>query len=325
MSEIIPFSTGNVPAHLAKLFGGVNKDLITAVSGYPSMSIKGKIFHVVRGQERSMVARPDGDPAASIEVVIVRANPNRSKVYYDKGYEEGSDAKPTCYSNDGVTPAADAEDVQAKKCSVCPHNQWGSRITDNGAKGKACSDSQRLAIAAPGLINDPMLLRVPAASLKACTEFAQSLEKRGVPYPAVVTKIGFDHTVAHPQLTFKPVGFVDEDTAKKIVEIQNSDLVKQIIGLSDVPAIAQEPETEEAPAPEPAPKAKPVEQEEEAPAPAPKAKATTAFAASSDEEEAPAPAPKAKAAKAAPVISEVSGDLASDISKVLGTLGFDDE
>lgn len=40
-------------------------------------------------------------------VVILKAGPagdKLSKVYYASGYTEGSDAKPLCYSNDGIAP-----------------------------------------------------------------------------------------------------------------------------------------------------------------------------------------------------------------------------
>jgi hypothetical protein len=260
-TQIIPFESAKLPANVSSLFS-VSNDLGANVGGggYPHVSIKGKVFHITRGDERTLVTKPNEDePAASIEVVIVKANAQLSKVFYEGGYSEGSEAKPTCYSNDGISPAADAQEAQAKKCAACPHNQWGSRITDNGGKGKACADSRRVAIASLNLINDPMLLRVPAASLKTLQQYNELLAKRGVPYQAVVTKIGFDYTVAHPALTFKPVGFIDDETAAKVYEVMNSDVVSNIIGAVSTPAIAPAPiEAEDAPVAV-KPKAKPVE------------------------------------------------------------------
>eukprot|EP00729_Bicosta_minor_P019763 gene19763-31784_t len=69
----------------------------------------------------------------------------RSKVFYNSGFVEGSVAKPTCYSNDGIAPASDAEEPQSKKCNVCPHNQWGSRITENGGKAMRFVEEEELA------------------------------------------------------------------------------------------------------------------------------------------------------------------------------------
>jgi hypothetical protein len=245
--NIIPFDAQGASTAIAQInaaFKGTAKDLVgtSAGQGFPVVSIKGKVFHIQRGDEKTLITKPgEDDPAAAIEVVIVRANPNRSKVYYKGGYTEGSVDKPLCSSNDGVKPSADAAVPQAKACAVCAHNQWGSKITENGAKGKACSDSRRLAIATADAPADPMLLRVPAASMKPMEEYGKMLDARGISYQAVVTRIGFDYTVAYPQLTFKPVGLIGEAaTLKEVLRMQDSEIVRNIIGLVDAPATQEE-------------------------------------------------------------------------------------
>jgi hypothetical protein len=253
MNDMIAIKASKLPAHLQTRTKAQNV-FAAAVSagGFPVVSIKGKVFHVQRGDERTLVTKPgaDDEPAASLEVVILATNPNKSKVYYAHGYEEGSSAKPDCYSNDGLSPASDAEDPQAKKCATCPHNQWGSRITDNGSKGKACSDSMRLAIAPAGQLNDPMLLRVPAASLKTLGAYGAQLAKRGVSPEHVVTKIGFDYTVAHPALTFKATRFVDEAELAEVeaVVLDEAETIGNITGTSGAPA-AENEKLAETPAP----------------------------------------------------------------------------
>ena len=232
-SHVIPFETASLPAFLQETFGITNDLIVSGGGGYPTVSIKGKVFTLKRGDEKTLITNADDEPARSLEVVILKAGPagdKLAKVYYKSGYTEGSDAKPLCYSNDGIAPSINATEPQCKTCAACPQNVWGSHVSEDGKKGKACSDSKRLAIAPAGQINDPMLLRVPAASLKALTAFGQQLAKRGVPYQAVVAKIGFDYSVAHPALTFKPVGFVDEGTLGEIKEAKESDLVKRICG-----------------------------------------------------------------------------------------------
>lgn len=284
MSNLVPVEN-NVPAHIAARFGGVaNTDLSANVGmgGYPIISCKGKVWHVVRGDERTLITNDEGDPRSNLEVVIVKSNPHLSKVFYQSGYEEGSQAKPTCYSNDGTRPADDAQTPQAEKCAVCPNNVWGSRITDNGSKGKACSDSRRLAVAPVADLENPMLLRVPAASLKDLTAYAEMLTRRRAPYQAVVTKVGFDHSVAHPQFTFKVVRWLTDEEADTVARVMESDLVASITGMAAEPAIegtpparavetAAKPEPKAKPAAarkaEPAPKAAPVMEEEEVPAP----------------------------------------------------------
>lgn len=319
MSQLIPFdfnsATSKLPAHIAAAFSVTGPSALTTGvnAGYGVISIKGKVFHIVRGDERTLITKPgEDDPAASIEVVILDANPRLSKVYYPSGYEEGSVEKPTCYSNDSVAPAEDAPEKQSVKCATCAHNQWGSRITDNGKKGKACADSRRMAVATVSQPNEPMLVRVPAASLGPLAEYGDMLQKRGVNFSAVVTKIGFDYTVAHPALTFKPTAFLDAETAAKVVESRGSDLVKKIINggqIADQVAGEQKAQPEMASptgtAPADAPTASP------APAAKPVAARTTK--------------PKAEAAPATPPAStpEVSAEVASEVAALVSDLDFD--
>lgn len=330
--NLIPFESAKVPASVAAAFNVSFDDFSTGQrGGFPVISIKGKVFHIKRGDEKTLVSDPtagDDVPARSIEVVVIKTHPGVAKTYYSKGFSEGSVEKPDCYSNDGVAPAADAQDAQARKCAACPHNQWGSKITEDGKKAKACQDVKRLAVAAAGQLNDPMLLRVPAASLKTWDQYVDLLKKRGVPPPSVVTKIGFDYAVAHPALTFKPVGFVSDEMVAEIRETMESDVVSNIIG-GVVPETA--PEVGDGPLEAPAPKA-------EKPTPAKKAEATKAKPSSSlasvvegappakakvrveqEDDEAPAPAKKAE-----PKVV-VDDDLGAELDDMLAGLGFDDE
>lgn len=240
MAHIIPFENASKLPEYIKAFNvtDFNSDLtVHAGGGFPVISIKGKTFAVVRDGERKVIPNPKDpeSPATSIEVVIIKANKNTSKVYYAKGYDKDTSEgqKPDCYSNDGIAPAADAQNPQSKKCATCPHNQWGSRITEKGTtKGKACADVVRLAVAPVGQLNDPMLLRVPPASIRALGEYGQLLTKRGVSYNMVVTKISFDTEAESPRLLFKPVGFLDESEFAQVRRMMEADIVYDILGIS---------------------------------------------------------------------------------------------
>lgn len=256
--NIIPFDQGGkLPAYLKSFnVAELNADLTAhAGGGFPVISIKGKVFAIVKDGERTVLPNPKDpeSPATSIDVVLLKANKGTSKVFYLKGYDpkDGEGQKPDCYSSDGIEPAADAQNKQAKKCATCPHNQWGSRITEKGAsKGKACADTVRMAVAAAGQVNEPMLMRVPPASIKGLGEYGQMLAKRGIGYNMVVTKIAFDMEAESPKLTFKPVGFLDDAAFGEVQEIVQSDIVQNILGASVVPtaveAPAADPETEAA-------------------------------------------------------------------------------
>ena len=302
MSNLVSFEAGGVPAHIARRFAeqAGNSDLSGGVGmGYPILSYKGKVWHVVQGENRTLIANDDGEPRSSIEVVLLKSNPALSKIYYEGGYEEGANAKPTCYSNDSVAPAPDATDKQATKCAICPHNQWGSRITEQGGKGKACSDSRRLAVAPVGDLESPMLLRVPAGSLKELAAYAEMLNKRKTPYNAVLTKIGFDHTVAHQKFTFKALGYLTDEQYDTVEQVVDRDVIGAITGISGASA-ATEAE-EEIPGTPPsrlsgAAKAEPVQQAPAAPVEKPKT--TSAFSSASSDEVTEAVQPKAEKPKA---------------------------
>lgn len=243
----IQASAMQLPAHLQAKFGtpSVNDDLSAGVSaGYPIISYKGKTWAVSQGKDRNIIENDRGEPVWSIDVVITKANPNISKVWYEAGYEEGSDARPDCYSNDGKFPMPDSPKLQSPGgCAVCPLNQFGSKITENGAKGKACADSRRLAVAPEGDLENLMLLRTPAASLKELRSYSETLTKRGIPYQAVVTRIAFDREVAYPKLVFSPVRFLSEEEAATVIEMRESTLADDITLRENVAQAAAAPVT----------------------------------------------------------------------------------
>lgn len=319
-NDLIPFDDDEqLPAHAGELFGDTNDDLSGGVTlGYPVISYRGKIWAINEGDVRTTVTRRIDDeevPSPYIEVVIVKANPNLSKVYYEDGYEEGSNAKPTCYSHDGRAPAADAAAPQAEACLACPHNAWGSRVTDNGSKGKACADSRRLCVVPSGQLDRPMLLRVPAGSLKDLVAYGDMLKRRKTPYQAVVTRISFDVDAAHPKFTFKAKAWLGPDSQREVAELMRQDIVQQILGaptpMENRPAVATAPKT----------KASVNEADVDAAiAKRPARKADPQVVSSSEvdqalpkEEKAPA-GPKKKSAKVSSLIEEADAQLESLLS-----------
>lgn len=362
MSNSLTLAGGaQLPAHLAGFAVEANSDLAQGVSlGFPILSYKGKVWHLCEGDSRQLIANDQDEPVPSIEVVILKANPNIGKTYYPDGYEEGSSERPVCYSNDSVAPAADSPQPQSNKCAICPHNQFGSKITENGARGKACSDFRRLAVAPSGDLERAMLLRVPAASLKELVAYASDLNKRHVPYQAIVTRVGFDHTVAYPKLSFKAMRYLDEQEVGIVREMMDSDLVASITSVNAVsPSVATAPaQTDElgpapahvqqmAPQAEPAPRAttarrtKPTEATVDeidaaitaaptpapAPAPAPAAEppkksAGAAFGGSAKAAPAAAPAPPPAAQPQAEKTTVLVAGAMAELDAALA--GFDD-
>lgn len=235
MSNIILFGAdAKLPAYMANktALSAINRDVVGQGASFPVLSIKGKVFTLVRDNEKKVLMRDD-DPdevLQNITLTVIRAN-TKSRVFYAKAYVEGESdgAKPTCFSNDGAVPDAMALDKQAAKCALCPHAIWGSK---DGTKGTECSTNTRLAVADPAHVDDPFLLRVPGASRKGFAAAVKAAETRGIPYNALVLKVGFDKEAPSPKLTFKLTGLLDDATYARVSALYDDETVHEIVGMA---------------------------------------------------------------------------------------------
>ena len=237
MSNIILFSAGaQLPAYLQNkaTLALINADVASGGTSFPVLSIKGKVFTLVKDKQKKVLMRPDDQDEIlqNINLAVVRANKN-ARVFYMKEYSEDDTGDsvskaPDCYSGDGVTPAADAKSPQAKKCQLCPHAVWNS---GKQGKGTACSVNTRLAVVDPDNVGEPWLLRVPAGSRANFADACKVADSRGLPYNAVIFKVGFDPLAPSPKLTFKPIGLASDTAYGKISEMYETDDVKDIVGL----------------------------------------------------------------------------------------------
>jgi hypothetical protein len=262
-----------LPADLASVFDAdaLSGDLSEGAGGggFQVLSFRGSKWRVKSSGDEHPILNQDGESAPSIEVVMLKANKGVSKIWYAKKYVEGDAESPDCFSIDGEKPDSTSTNAQAASCAACPHNQWGSRITENGTKAKACQDNRRVAVQLMANVpleveDEPMLLRVPAASLNDLATFGKKMQEKGYPYNAIITRIGFDIDAAYPKLTFKPVRPITNEEAAMVAEKFNSDETHRILNempeaealtTSEVETPAVSTEFEE---PEPAPKKKAV-------------------------------------------------------------------
>lgn len=234
--NMVPFEQMSAPAFMANT--EVDNDLTAhASASFPVISIKGKVFTIVRGKERKILTHPNDNscPVNSMLVVIVKASPDKSKTYYASGYvsgAEGEEARPTCFSNDGKKPDPSVATPQCQSCAACKWNAFGTARGDNGttSKGKACSDFVRIVVCQSDKPEELYLLRVPPASIRNLGEYGKLLSARHVSYQGVVTKISFDVREATPRLLFEPVGFVQKkEIFDKVVEQSRSELVHTML------------------------------------------------------------------------------------------------
>jgi len=299
MSELALFSKGGntLPAHLRNLqLDATTKSLMGGSSGASKrISIRGGVFRMlVDGKE---IAQNED---RSMNIVIVAANENVSRTYYEGTYEEGKNIAPTCWSNDGIAPDAKSDEPQASKCASCPQNIAGS----GQGTSRACRYSQRLAVTLENdMQGDVYQLQLPGQSIFGNAEngkmplqaYAKFLGGHGIPITAVVTEMRFDTASATPKLTFKAVRPLEPDELENAQEKGQSAEAKVAIASTSSAMDGAKPKAAIA-APAPAP----VEE-----APAPKAKAKPA---AEPEEEAVAE-PTKRAKKATPTdVAEVLDD-----------------
>lgn len=243
-NDVAALKDGGLPAKVSSKFEGMenNEDLESIIGGFAIVSIRGSKFRVKHGGTEELITNDEGDPRGKIEVVLLKAQ--NSKAYYSKQYAEGDVEEPDCFSMDGVKPDPSASVPQCKTCAACPHNVWGSRLTDEGKKSRACPDAKRIALVpAEDLENEaldgPMMLRVPAASLKDLTMYSKGLTRKGYPYQSVVTRLGFDTDVSYPKLTFKAVRPLNDDEAETVLAHIHGDQVANIMNTLPETAEAQ--------------------------------------------------------------------------------------
>lgn len=245
------------------------------------ISIKGGVFRLMSG----------GKEIASIEdrhldVVIVKAAPKVSRIFYAGAYDkDAAAAPPDCWSNDGERPDAGAKNKQSQTCMSCPQNQAGS----GQGNSRACRYQQRLAVVLennPG--GDVMQLTLPATSVfgkedgdkRPLQAFARHLALSNPPInpEQIVTRMKFDTKAESPKLFFSPVRWLtNEEYAVVKTQADSTDAQRAV-----VMTVAQTDGVKNAPAlPGKAPA---VVEEEEAPAAKPKAKKAKAEVAEEDAE-----------------------------------------
>jgi len=291
MSNVSLFNPSQVPAFARNaelsettlaLAGG------SGAAGVKRVSIKGGVFRLMSaGKEIAAIDE------RHLDVIIVKAAPKISRVFYAASYDkDAAAAAPDCTSADGEKPDAGVKNKQSATCAQCAQNIAGSGT----GQSRACRYQQRLAVV---LANNPdgdvMQVTLPAASIFGKEEggkrplqaYARYMAAQTPPVnlDTIVTRMKFDTKAESPKLVFEAARWLTDDEYTSAQEqAKSSDAAKAVsatpAALDGVPAAPLALEGKR-----PAPKA--------APAPEPE-----------EEEEAPAPAPKAKKAKAAPVVDE---------------------
>ncbi len=250
MSDLALFK-GGLPAYLK----GTADDATNALAGTGDgglgarrISIKGGVFREFIGGKEYRVSEE-----RSMNIVIIKAAPKVSRIYYAGSYTEGEAVSPTCWSSDSQRPdeKVKAENKQAATCLNCPQNIKGSGQGDS----RACRYQQRLAVVLDGEVDKEEVyqLVLPPTSVFGDGEkgklplqaYARHLKNHGTPITGVVTEMRFDTASPTPKLVFKPVRPVSEEEFEIIQTLKDSSeataaitlTVAQTDGVKDKPKL----------------------------------------------------------------------------------------
>ncbi|MCE5387959.1 MAG: hypothetical protein K0041_05190 [Acidithiobacillus sp.] len=260
----------SVPQSMMDKLMAVSKQaVVKSVGGsyFPRISPARRRFSIVEsGLEPEVITGADGKPVDHIDVVILGTNPGEYKTYYADSYDPKAKEKgaPVCFSNNGIAPHPAAKQPQSDKCASCRQNVFGSKITEQGKKSKACSMSKRLLVVSADDLQGPIyMLNASYMALPGFNAMVGELLAGGLPLPAVVVRVALDDNVDVPVFTFNPIAVLDEKDLGIVAARLDEQNVKEFVeGTFDAESNAprnvgaeEEAKPEPAPAPAPEPKA----------------------------------------------------------------------
>lgn len=186
-----------------------------------------------------------------IDVVIVDANPNPSRMYFEDGWSDDASSPPTCFSDNGIAPSTQAASPQSPTCAGCKMAEWGSAVSKVTGQGiPACTASKKLAVI---VVDDPSEqiyeFVVPPGSWSDKTHgwkrYTQSiagvqLGNRSADLSDVVTRIFFVQGKMGV-MGFKHVAVITPELAERVDDAWASGETARICGMEDKPRDAALP------------------------------------------------------------------------------------
>jgi len=199
--------------------------------GTKRISIKGGVFRLNEG----------GKEIAAIEeryldVVIVNAAPDVSRVFYAKSYD-GEASAPDCWSQSGKVPSPDARNPQHTKCDGCEQNIAGSGQNNS----RACRFQQQIAVVLANDMSGSVLqMTVPAKSIfgkeegenRALQAYARHLGAQNIDPSEVITRMKFDTKSEAPKLFFKAMRWLTDDEFPTIQQQGKTDVAVKAVTMS---------------------------------------------------------------------------------------------
>jgi len=236
-------------------------------SGVKRIVPKNGIFRKTVGGEEM------GKVKGSLDVIIVNASPAVGRIFYAKAWTP--DAEPTppdCFSNDGRTPDAGAENPQSERCDTCQQNIKGSGMGNS----KSCRYSRRIAMVlkedfGTSLEGEVYQMNLASKSLfgdgtgensHTFENYSKYLSNNGKSLDYVVTQISFNEENDNQSVLFTPTGYINKAQYAVTSEVAKKPEVLKMVVMTPYQAdMAGKAAKLEAPAPKAAaPKESPIEE-----------------------------------------------------------------
>jgi hypothetical protein len=155
---------------------------------HPRISIRGGSFALVDaagmryGAPVFLRNTPQGQRVTMLGVII-GSNPKKSRVFYAGPYDPDNPGPPDCFSDNGIAASANASEPQARTCSECEWQKWGSDTSKlTGKKTKACDEKKKIAVIIVGdTTGQSYELQIPPATLKKMATYAATLAQGSPP------------------------------------------------------------------------------------------------------------------------------------------------
>ena len=234
MSNLMLLNPSTVPAHIAALMGNASPMWVEPTEASNSIRTKGGKFQAVMNGE------PIGDKRNHLDVIIVGDAPKGrgvARAWYAEKYTDGSEASPSCASDDGLTPRRDSPTPQSAKCEGCQHNVSSASV---GGAATVCGYKKSLAVIVPAVGNE--LWRVTLSAKGIFTKakvggqemwagynaYKTLLAKNSLSPELVVTRMEFpDGSVEGMRFQF--VGYTPAETALSYRDIALGDEVASFL------------------------------------------------------------------------------------------------
>ena len=118
-------------------------------------------------------------PGNKVQVIILDSV--FANLYYDRPYDADSLVAPVCYAyartEEALEPHAECAHAQSPQCKGCKLNAFG---TSTSGKGKACSNTRRLLLLTPDMLEDmdtaqPLIFKLSPTNTRSWGGYAQQL------------------------------------------------------------------------------------------------------------------------------------------------------